>query len=282
MLLIILHHCFLRDQISFFGDRILWDLGYLGTSVFFFLSGYGLFVSLGKQIGLTFSYIADKLKKLFLPYIYIWIFFALLSLCGIYNEPLNWHDFISLRAPNRPTWFFVVIIAVYLVTFLTWKFIKKDSVRIIYILLFTSCYIVMARHFGLGKWWYNSILSYPIGLFVSRYVQNHRDGQINLPLAVILLMSLFYFSRGNEIIFGVVFSLLSIAIYSLVTLKLNIMHYVGTYSLIFYFASDVPYRIVVLDHWYLNYPLWITLSFVFSALIIYSERLIKKQINIHK
>ena len=73
MLLIILHHINHHADIAFgiaLLGRLLDELGYLSTGVFFLLSGYGLTVSINKNQPITLSYCTKRLFRIFYTFLY--------------------------------------------------------------------------------------------------------------------------------------------------------------------------------------------------------------------
>lgn len=77
MIAIIIHHLyqFLAYQYGFdfgvVGNIFLQALGYLATSVFFLVSGFGLYYSICKQKKITAKYIFLHYYKLILPFIFV-------------------------------------------------------------------------------------------------------------------------------------------------------------------------------------------------------------------
>ena len=71
MLMIIIHHIY-KVFYSDFGypmNQIYSMWGDLGTAVFFFLSGYGLYCSLSKQGCVSWAYVKKCFTKLLLPFV---------------------------------------------------------------------------------------------------------------------------------------------------------------------------------------------------------------------
>lgn len=272
MLLIILHHCFLRNHVSSSFDSIFYNMGYLCTGLFFFLSGYGLFYSYNRMGEAQVSYLWMKLKKLLLPFIYIWVFLLLLKLFGIYTESMYLIDFVSLRTPNRSTWFFEVIVGVYILTFFICKCFKDFYIRGAILFLLTFIYIKVCMHYGMGPWWWNSILCYPMGFVTAKVLENRQEQQINIFFIFIAIGILFYFSNGVSILRSIFYSYLLLVIYALNKIRVPFLNYIGFNSLVFYFAGDVPYRLFSLGEWYIDWPVWILLSLIFATIIIYTEK----------
>lgn len=112
MVLILVHHLYQHLYFSYdigcatdsIFSKILLSIGYLGTGVFFLLSGYGLEKSFSKKI-IDKSLVVGNLKKLILPYLYACIIYVLIS------------QDISIFGKG---WFYKVIILIYIISFVVY------------------------------------------------------------------------------------------------------------------------------------------------------------------
>lgn len=87
MLLIIFHHVYCHttlchDYIPHFFCRVLGFGGFLGTGIFFLLSGYGIYFSLKKNDIVSFAWLYKNLLKLLKPFIFALIIIQLLKWGG--------------------------------------------------------------------------------------------------------------------------------------------------------------------------------------------------------
>lgn len=84
MLAIIIHHVWMYSSLNdfFHGGTILSLMfkyfGFLGTGVFFMISGFGMFHSL-TQKAIDFNYIISKIVKLLIPFIVSWFVYIILT-----------------------------------------------------------------------------------------------------------------------------------------------------------------------------------------------------------
>ena len=118
------------------------QLGYLGTGLFFFLSGYGMICSL-RHNRVDCSYIKKKCNSIFLPFVLSWIVF--LTFLFVFDRNLLqadlWLKFISLSTPNGILWFYNVIVALYIIVLLLFRFSKNEKLNIAIVFSLTLAYI---------------------------------------------------------------------------------------------------------------------------------------------
>ena len=170
MLFIIIHHVYLYAE-SQFGimlpyplSLILRELGRLMTSVFFIISGYGLFSSMKRENRLSCKYIALHLWKLLQPFLFI---FTLDIIVYTINHSFDIELFIknlfTLSLTNSGTlWFMKVIFLLYFFSFSIHHFIKTPYLRLFFIWGLCCLYALFAIKY-LGSFWWNSVLCFPFG-----------------------------------------------------------------------------------------------------------------------
>lgn len=244
MIAIVLHHIWLLDH--FVGGVILSPAGYLGTGVFFMLSGYGIFFSMQKH-GITKDYVLVKVKKMMLPFLLTW--FVLLLTYPIFDyhfvDMTEMKNLILFALPYSESWFFRVIICVYFICFIIWS--VKIDVRIKIMLIGLACviYTVSCIFFGINSYWYNTILNFPLGmLFAYKMSSIERIKRTNVTIISLcsLFLFIFFFVINYRIPCSICFSIFSICLASFIKFKNNLLFFVGTNSLMFYFMESPGIR----------------------------------------
>ena len=92
---------------STFFSRYLIGWGYIATGVFFFLSGFGLYMSLTTKHTLPFSWLKVKLKKLIYPFIFA--FFLLLLISFVLGQEYFQTRFIQTINIIYYTWYYNMV-----------------------------------------------------------------------------------------------------------------------------------------------------------------------------
>lgn len=135
-------------------------------------------------------------KKLLFPFIFVWLID--ISLFAIFDQhKLSTQlilQFVTLAVPYNETWFFRVIVGLYISSFLIFKCLKDNRYRIITLSIIILLYIIVMRHMEFGPWWYVTILNFPLGMLVANYYQ--KINQFSHPaflFFVLLVMPFFIF-----------------------------------------------------------------------------------------
>lgn len=282
MVMIIMCHTYIHWQITnppgFMEYLYIRKWGEWGSGLFLFLSGYGLFLSINKSERgeITYSYIWEKLKKLITPFIYVWVVYLLLFLLfdreKIKLELLSY--FFTFAVPYAETWFFRVIVSLYILVYITFKFCKKNVLSVGIIVLLCSCYyLYVSKYSGLGRWWYNSIMCFPLGMIIAYF--RTTISKIN-PLAITLLLQILFILvilyTKSDMLWCMSFSLAILFLCNFISLNIYIFNWVGTNSLFFYLLES-PSKIYFSSFFTWNYFMFIfiTLVVISTLILIYKK-----------
>lgn len=197
ILFIILHHIF--NEIGYPNHLgYISCMGYLGTGFFFFMSGYGNWISINKDKELRIKWLTKRLWRLY--QIFIPCFFVFLLVIFLVNQMNIYYSFdvknilgdlLKFSLPNTINWFPKVFIISIILFYLITKLIKKEILRIIIIFLLTFIYIfVCAKIVHLEEYWYNSISCFALGCVIAKYKNNIVAflESINISVRVLLLL----------------------------------------------------------------------------------------------
>ena len=268
------------DNPSFYFPEILnyLQMGYwggMGVGIFLFLSGYGLLLSLDKRIGIDWRYVSSKIKRLFEPFLIYWV--VEIIVLAIFNQcELTLHlleEFVTFSIhPDTENWFFKVIVIVYMITIGLFKCSLKNSIRIAILFILSFTYLLVMRGTGLGQWWYNTILCFPVGALVAyRYNFFSSLNPVIVSLTSFGLLLGLFFVHMNTIVLHLCFVILCSYIIPLFKqLKFSggfwnkqnrLLYYIGYNSFIFYFI-ECPIMDEVMMFCYNIYPLYCVLSVI--------------------
>lgn len=237
MLLILFHHIYVQllgmdVNIPYVG-MFLAPGGYLGTGLFFFMSGYGLYYSMSSRKELPYSYLWKRLYKMFSVYVIAFVLavfpLVLRNECGG-AELLN---FITLTIPNTTSWFFKVIVVTYIVTFLVFRSHMKEQFKVGLIVGICILYYIISCNF-LPDFWFTSVLCFPIGMIVA-YRQNIFSDKLQLFLAISFI-PLFFKMQGVQVRFitSIMFCFFVLYLIRIIKYKSFVLNYIGVNSLCFY------------------------------------------------
>lgn len=260
MLMIITHHIFVEIGTTPGSIDFLNKWGYLATGVFFFLSGFGLFFSI-KDEPLTFKWGIKKIQKLFSPFLFIFTLYCLFLFFfspDKFNSSL-WIDLATLSIPGKVTWFYKVIIALYVLTFLSSWLPCKKNVKVISIICLCALYFLLARYYSLPSYWWGSILNFPMGLLVALFYKwLPKPNPFYILLSLLATILLWYNGGYYSWYLSLCFTICCFVFSTYVSIDSDLLQFIGTNSLIFYLA-----QMIFLDFGFslsisaLPYSLWV-------------------------
>ena len=153
------------------------NFGYMGTyivSVFFFLSGYGLYVQNEKKENYLDSFLVKRLFKILIPFIFISSMYLIYR--KINGQELSNLFFIGLFKKGSTViyngWFVDIIILMYIFFYISFRMFSDKTIAILVNTVLIIFYIVLAIKLGYGFWWYNSSLPFVLGLVWAKNKEN--------------------------------------------------------------------------------------------------------------
>ncbi len=195
-ILIIMHHLsiYIKDVILF---KILTIIGIIAVSAFFFYSGYGLMTSYLKKESYLKDFLNKRIMKIVIPYIIAIIFTGLAYLLTRQLTPRKiFNSLVEGEPIVRFSWYVLAIIILYVVFYLSAKFLKKKKMINIAVFGGTILYCIVVNNvLGFNNWWVNSCFAFFIGIFWASYKERYaitlKDKNKIIRYAIILLIILF-------------------------------------------------------------------------------------------
>ncbi|MBQ4190366.1 MAG: acyltransferase family protein [Clostridiales bacterium] len=154
---VILHHI---SQEYFFQEEGVLSLfvnaGAYFVALFFFCSGYGLLKSYDTKKDYLKGFIGKRVvKALVIPfYVNVILYGIMMFLVKWPVEPLQWvTNFLGITMMNRYAWFPIILVLLYLVFYLCFRFIKNRPACFIVIGLFIISLGIITSVVGHVAWW---------------------------------------------------------------------------------------------------------------------------------
>lgn len=289
-ILIVFHHLSLQ---GIAGLNVFHSWGAPVVSIFFFISGYGLFKNFsikGRQ------YLSGFLEhrifiNLLLPFI-----IALVIYCS-----LNWKSIpriddalIGLIFQGYTilphSWYVFAILILYFIFYITAKFLK-ERFFILGIVLFCIFYIIWCLGFEYDRCWYISILAFPFGIIIGKYenvIYNFWNRKIcyyiTVPLCLAFIAFLVYMK--NEYAYMIVYLFIPFIFMCLFVrakveklCKLKFIAFISGISYEIYLCQGISMELLRGDKFYVKYDLvYILLTFLLTFAISYFVKLLKNKI----
>ncbi len=244
----------------------------MGVSIFFFLSGYGMFLALDKRQGsIDLKYVLSKVRKLFVPLLVYWCV-EIVTLLIFNRQELTTHIFREIITfsihPDVENWFFKVIVPAYVIMFGLFMTRIPNVVRVILMFVLTLAYMLIFRKAGFGLWWYNTILALPFGTLVAY----RKELFAKMPPVIVCLvcaaaMASIYLFHFNSIVFNAIAPFLFIYLIRIVNINNKLLNFIGFNSFLFYFI-ECPVLDEIVKFSYKNFPLYCLLAIAVTYLLV--------------
>lgn len=148
--------------------------GFLFVGIFFFISGYGLMLSLKKKPGYLKVFFRNRLPSVIVPY-YTMNIFYIIALFGLGFTPTIDMVFRSFFLPMMKrslfitsAWYVIAIVLFYVffgIFFRYFKFFKAFLLTALGI----AIYCMLCRHFGRSISWYGTTSLFLLGILFAQY-----------------------------------------------------------------------------------------------------------------
>ena len=184
---IVLHHLIVHYNSSFYFLKPFKYIGFICVGLFFFISGYGLTVSMYTKKD-YFKKFENRLNKVIIPFIIAIIIYTLYNIILFYNTGYKCDQNIFFIVQN--CWYVYEIIMLYILFFILYKNVnfKKATIILSIILLFTL--IIMYRN-NISNTWYKSTSAFIAGIIIAKYKKNIKEWIATKWLMKLTVLSLF-------------------------------------------------------------------------------------------
>lgn len=291
MLVIVLHH--IHNNLGF-NSPILSQMGYLATGLFFFVSGYGNMLSLNKSNNTKFSWIIQKVVKIYTPFLVgYWVLWLVLNFaypqqCPSVMDTLI--DHITVSLPITTTWFPKIILLCFAIHWIAKKLFNNTIPQNAFILVCILIYIVLMWTTDHYAYWFNSVICYPLGCILAKpkvfdkIICKLKDKKIFSFIASMLLFVVTYILCRKITILQffapIFFSLVCYFFSYIFNSKNALFAWIGTNSFEFYIFHTVSYhslaRFISIDKY-----IYTVLVFVATFILVCIYLLINKKICTH-
>lgn len=253
MLGIVLHH--IHNNLGYHSP-ILSSMGFLTTSLFFFISGYGNMLSINKSSRTEITWLTKKIVKIYLPFfVAYWIgylisYFLYPQLCPSGLDMLI--DIFTVSLPGQISWFPKIILLCFALQWIAKKLFSNIVYQNASILLIVLVYMVVMWKTGQSAFWYNSVICYPLGCIFAKtkvfgkILSKFKDKKfISMIVSVLLFGATVVLSKKLEILkfISPIFFSLGCYYFSLIfNVKTKLFSWIGNNSFEFYIFHIISYQ----------------------------------------
>ena len=225
--------------------------GTLGCSLFFFMSGYGIFNSLlkkGREI--KYDYLLAQIKKILIPVAVVYVINSIiLPYTLTYNNiSIDHSNILTLSLPEgTDIWFIKIILFDYLTTFFIFKSISNYKKQLSYIAITQIALIAILYIFKAGSYWYVSNFCFVLGVLNSNFPIFKRKILITSTFIFITTYLCFtsnIISAPIQILCNIAFCTIIIYAMSRITTYPKWLCYIGKNSLLYYLLN-IPIMLLI-------------------------------------
>lgn len=185
---IVLHHC--TQLVTNYGSKtsgLIGALNYMGilfTGIFFFLSGYGLYLSYKNKENYLDGFLTKRLTGILIPYFFANVICLLVNIIFAEMKYTSIQVLTSLTGytlVNPNAWFVVELIFLYIFFYIAFKKCKSEKTAMRVVAIATAVLIIISLflghdrgslggHWFMGEWWYNSTIMFVVGMYFAKYI----------------------------------------------------------------------------------------------------------------
>lgn len=249
------------------------SFGTFGCSLFFFMSGYGMFTSQNKRGGTpTFNYLLAHLKKILIP---VAIVYAINSIVlpytmGYNDIVINHLNILTLTLPEgTDIWFIKIILFDYITTFLISKATTNTNKRLVYIFIVQSALILILHILKTGSYWYIANLCFVLGALHTTY-PIFKKKYILTSIAIIVA---YYFFSAIDFINEPMIIIRNIAFCTIATYTISRLRhcpkwilFMGKNSLLYYLLN-IPVMWVISSN-NMHFTVYFILNVIFTTALV--------------
>ncbi len=269
-----------------FTDFMLF-LGQLMVVMFLFYSGYGVTLGLAKKDGYVKTLLSKRALKVLLHYdIAILIFYLIgLALGKNYTVKKLLLSFIGLDAVGNSVWFIFVILILYVITWISFRFVGKREIlgTAITTVLSVAAMVLLIYSKEKEYWWYDTLLCYPLGMWYA-IAKPHIDKALmpsfgkwaictGITLAVFITLNHFFILNGKtRVIFvpmALVFALLITFASMRISINNSVLRWFGKRVFGIYILQRIP--MILLQHFGMNDSPLLFAAASFAVTIVLAE-----------
>ena len=252
--------------------------GTLGCSLFFFMSGYGMFHSLQKKRAtLTSHYLFAHLKKILIPVAIVYVIISIvLPHTLAYNDiTISHSNILLLNLPEgTDIWFIKIILFDYITTFLLFKWIKEPKARLICLAIVQAALVAMLYLCRFGGYWYISNLCFVLGAYHSLYPLRKR----RFLVVAVSFFAIYYLLRINGVVSAPVRILGNLAFCAIISLAISRIArwsqwliFLGKNSLLYYLLNIPIMWVVSSNNMHFFVYFMVNMALTTIAIFIYNK-----------
>lgn len=232
-------------------------LGQLIVACFLFYSGYGVCEAIKKRgsdyVG---SFPKHRIGKTLLHFDLAVLLFLILGLLqgkrfGIFTVLLS---FIGWESLGNSNWYIFDVLVLYALTFLAFRLIKNNLKHAVMLVTILSFVMVVILRYTRPSWWYDTVLCYALGMWVSVYkdtlIELVTKNNVRWGLCLLALVGLFFatyymppirfYGPACDLLNPLIFCLFIVVLLFKLNISNKVLAWSGRYTFELYILQRIP------------------------------------------
>ena len=276
-----------KSILDVLGGAISGVLGQMIVACFLLYSGYGIFESFKKKGSVYVrSLPTNRILKTLIHFDIAVLLFLIIRIAIGKKIMLSQilFSFIGWKSIGNSNWYIFVILMLYLITWLSFNFAKDNIKKAGIWVTALSIVMVVAFYFTRSSWWYDTILCFVLGVWISIYKDKFlafiTKNNVIWAIAAVMSMASFGLLRGFNffvstnlidivnLLTAPVFCIMLIAFLTKVKISNRVLAFSGNYLFEIYILQRIP--LMLFKTWGLakfNMYLYFVVCVVFTVVL---------------
>lgn len=231
-------------------------IGFLATSIFFFLSGYGLMYGIENKKRYLKSFLKKRLCTVLIPYLFANVVY--LCIRQSLGLEISLTEFVEMYKKGEPyvsfSWFIISIMYFYVLFYVVFNVFTKN-IAVFLMIPGSILYMYLVKSIGFDYHWYTTVFCFSGGVIWYRYRKTLTQIARNQGFLKILLMFLItfallfatfkniYFYIAGSNITALCFQITMMLVLQKVRIHNFVLEYLGKVSFEFYILHGIVIKI---------------------------------------
>ena len=254
-------------------------IGFLCTSIFFFLSGYGLMYGVDNKRRYLKNFLKKRLLTVLLPYLFAnVIYLCIRQLLGL---EISLTEFLKLYQKGEPyvsfSWFIISIMYFYVMFYVVFNIFTKN-IAVFLMIPGSVLYMYLVKAIGFDYHWYTTAFCFSGGVIWYRYRDTlttvaRKQGVLKIVLMISITLALLfatfkniYFYIAGSNITALCFQIVMMLLMQKIRIHNFVLEYLGKVSFEFYILHGIVIKIFN-DYLVLHGSLYVLAVMMVSTLI---------------
>ena len=253
---------------------VIKKIGQLMVTMYLFYSGYGIIKSIETKKNYIKNFPKKRILKVLISFDCAILLYLIVNMIlkNKYSLKTILLSFIGWESIGNSNWYIFVLLVLYLIIYITGLVFKnKIDLKFIIANILFDIILIIALYFTKNDYWYNIILTFPLGLLYGMFEEKIEKIIKEHYIAILAMITLCFIGTyiSNSFIMyefkAIFFSLLIVLLSYKIKINNRVLEKLGKYSFEMYILQRLFY--IIYEKAHINYILFFTISLI-STLVL--------------